>query len=101
MVKRQTEWEAIILSVKFEHYTPLEQVIGFDAAYKTYELLNEREQVILDLLMAGWRHRDIGDLFGISAESITIALRRMRFKMAQSTLKTILDARIAYREGRI
>lgn len=98
---QKTEWEEIMLSIKFDRSTPLERIIGFKAAEGTYDLLSLREQLILDLLIAGWRHSDIGGLFDITAESITVALRRIRVKLAHSTLKVILDARIAFREGKL
>lgn len=85
----------------FAEITPLEKVVGFNVAEETYDLLSFREQLILDLLCAGFTHAEIGNVFDVSQPSISSSVRRLRFKMADSKLKMVLDARVLYREGRV
>lgn len=85
----------------FAEITPLEKVVGFNVAEETYDLLNFREQLILDMLCAGFTHAEIGNVFDVSQPSISSSVRRLRFKLADSKLKMVLDARMVYREGRI
>jgi len=90
--------------VKAEMYadiTPLEKVVGFNVAEETYDLLNFREQLILDLLCAGFTHAEIGDIFDVSQPSISSSVRRLRFKLADGKLQMVLQARELYREGRL
>lgn len=85
----------------FAEITPLEKVVGFNVAEETYDLLSFREQLILDMLCAGFTHAEIGNVFDVSQPSISSSVRRLRFKLADSKLKMVLDARMVYREGRI
>lgn len=80
--------------------TPLEHIVGFKVAEETYDRLNFREQLIVDLLCAGWNQAQIGQLFEVSQPSISSSVRRIRFKLANGKLKFILEARQAFREGR-
>lgn len=85
----------------FAEITPLERVVGFNVAEETYDLLSFREQLILDMLCAGFTHAEIGNVFDVSQPSISSSVRRLRFKLADSKLKMVLDARTLYREGRM
>lgn len=80
--------------------TPLEQVVGFKVAEETYDLLNFREQLIVDLLCAGLNQAQIGQIFEVSQPSISASVRRIRVKLALSRFKVILDAREYYRGNR-
>lgn len=94
----------MMLSVRLDQpyyrVTPIERVVGFDVAEHAYDLLNFREQLILDLLAAEWSQTQIAGLFGVSQPSIASSVRRIRFKLADSKLRMILDLRQNYREGR-
>jgi len=79
--------------------TPLESAVGFLVAEETYDLLTLREQLIVDLLCAGWTHAEIGTVFDVSQPSISSSVRRLRFKLADGKLRLILDARLAMKEG--
>jgi DNA-binding NarL/FixJ family response regulator len=81
--------------------TPLEAAVGFLVAEETYDLLTIREQLIVDLLCAGWTHAEIGSVFDVSQPSISSSVRRLRFKLADGKLRMILDARLAMKEGRM
>lgn len=85
----------------FKHITPLEAAVGFDVAEETYDLLTFREQLIVDLLCAGYTHAEIGNVFSVSQPSISSSVRRLRFKLADGKLQLILEARQALKEGRI
>lgn len=78
--------------------TPLQKVLGFDAAEETYDLLDFREQLIVDLRIAGWSQQEIGDVLGLSQGWISIIFRRIRFKLADSNLRQTLEIRQHYRE---
>ena len=80
--------------------TPLELVVGFKVAEETYDRLNFREQLIVDLLCAGWNQAQIGVLFEVSQPSISSSVRRIRAKLADGKLRFILEARQEFREGR-
>lgn len=90
--------EDVKLDEPFADITPLESVVGFKIAEVTYDSLNFRDQLIIDLLCAGWNQADIGLLFGVSQPGIAGCIRRIRFKLAQSTLKISLELRQNYRE---
>lgn len=79
--------------------TPLEKILGIECAEETYDLLTLREQLILDLLIAGWSQSQVAQYFHVKAPSISGSVRRMRFKLANSKLKTILEARQMMRDG--
>lgn len=80
--------------------TPLEAAVGFNVAEETYDLLTFREQLIVDLLCAGWTHAEIGTVFCVSQPSISSSVRRLRFKLADGKLRMILDSRMAFKEGK-
>lgn len=101
MKKQTTPVEDVVRSEMFAEITPLEKVVGFNVAEETYDLLSFREQLILDMLCAGFTHAEIGNVFDVSQPSISSSVRRLRFKLADSKLKMVLDARALYREGRI
>lgn len=81
----------------FATITPLEAAVGFDVAEDAYDLLNFREQLIVDLLCAGYTHAQIGRVFNVSQPSISSSVRRIRFKLAESKLRLVLDLRVHYR----
>lgn len=85
----------------FKTITPLEAAVGFNVAEETYDLLTLREQLIVDLLCAGWTHAEIGSVFDVSQPSISSSVRRLRFKLADGKLRMILDARLAMKEGHL
>ena len=93
------EWEKVDTSLAFATQTPLEKILGIECAEETYGLLNLREQLILDLLIVGWTQSAIAVYFNVRAPSIASSVRRMRFKLANSKLKLILDSRVAMRNG--
>lgn len=78
--------------------TPLEFAVGFSVAEEAYDRLSFREQLIVDLLCAGYTHAQIGLVFGVSQPSISSSVRRIRFKLAQSKLRLVLDLRMQFKE---
>ena len=84
----------------FYRQTPLERVVGFKCAETTYDLLNFREQLIIDLLATEWTQTQIASIFEVSQPSIAASIRRIRFKLADSELRLTLDLRQNYREYR-
>ena len=86
-----------VSEAEYSTITPLEQVVGFATAEETYDRLTLREQVIVDLLAAGYKQAQIGMLFSVSQPSISSSVRRIRFKLADSQLRTVLDLREDYR----
>lgn len=97
----KTKTEDVAKDQAFAEITPLEQVVGFQVAEATYDLLTIREQIIVDLLCAGYTHADIGKVFGVSQPSISSSVRRLRFKLADSKLQLVLEARQAFKEGKV
>lgn len=82
----------------FAAITPLEHAVGFKVAEETYDLLDVREQLVIDLLCAGWTQADIGGVFKASQPAIAACVRRIRFKLAEKTLKMVLTSRQHYRD---
>lgn len=78
--------------------TPLQKVLGFEAAEETYDLLDLREQLIIDLKIAGWSQDEIGNALGLSQGWVSIIFRRIRFKLADSNLRKTLEIRAYYKE---
>ena len=93
--------EEVDLNDMFHTITPLEAAVGFQVAEETYDLLTLREQLIVDLLCAGWTHAEIGTVFSVSQPSISSSVRRLRFKLADGKLKLVLDARLALKENKL
>lgn len=79
--------------------TPLQKVLGFEAAEETYDLLDFREQLIIDLRIAGWSQHEIGEALGLSQGWVSIIFKRIRFKLAESNLRQTLEIRAFYKEN--
>lgn len=97
----RTKIEDIVKTELFDQITPLERAVGFQVAEQTYDTLSIREQLIVDLLCAGWTHAEIGHIFNVSQPSISSSVRRLRYKLADGKLYMILQARQVYNEGRL
>lgn len=93
--------EQVDLNDMYSEITPLEKAVGFLVAEETYDLLTFREQLIVDLLCAGYTHAEIGAVFDVSQPSISSSVRRLRFKLADGKLQLILEARLALKENRL
>lgn len=74
-------------------------VVGFDVAEEAYDRLTFREQIVIDLLIEGFSHKQIAHVFGVTQPTITGTVRRIRTKLASSKLKMVLDARQEFRFG--
>lgn len=85
----------------YAEITPLEKAVGFNVAEETYDLLTFREQLIVDLLCAGYTHAQIGNVFDVSQPSISSSVRRLRFKLADGKLQLILETRRAFKSGEL
>lgn len=85
----------------FHTVTPLEKAVGFSVAEETYDLLTFREQLIVDLLCAGYTHAEIGSVFDVSQPSVSSSVRRLRFKLADGKLQMILQARQMMKTGEL
>ena len=97
----QNKYEEVDKNDMFAEITPLEKAVGFNVAEETYDLLTFREQLIVDLLCAGYTHAQIGEVFDVSQPSISSSVRRLRFKLADGKLQLVLEARMAYKENRL
>ena len=93
--------EQVDLNDMYSEITPLEKAVGFNVAEETYDLLTFREQLIVDLLCAGYTHAEIGSVFDVSQPSISSSARRLRFKLADGKLQMILEARLMMKEGKL
>lgn len=93
--------EQVDINDMYSEITPLEKAVGFSVAEETYDLLTFREQLIVDLLCAGYTHAEIGSVFDVSQPSISSSVRRLRFKLADGKLQMILEARQMLKEGRL
>jgi DNA-binding NarL/FixJ family response regulator len=78
--------------------TPLQRILGFEAAEETYDLLDFREQLIIDLRIAGWSQHEIGEALGLSQGWVSIIFKRIRFNLAESNLRQTLEIRAYYKE---
>lgn len=99
MALPKEKWEKVDTKLAFAVHTPLEKILGVECAEETYDLLSFREQLILDLLIVGWTQAEIAVYFEVRAPSIASSVRRMRFKLANSKLKLVLDSRVMRRNG--
>lgn len=79
--------------------TPLQTILGFDAAEELYDLLDLREQLIIDLKIAGWSQHEIGEALGLSQGWVSILFRRSRFTLANSKLLHTLEIRQHFKES--
>jgi DNA-binding NarL/FixJ family response regulator len=93
--------EDVDLNDMYAEITPLEKAVGFHVAEETYDLLTFREQLIVDLLCAGYTHAQIGNVFDVSQPSISSSVRRLRFKLADGKLQLILETRQAFKAGEL
>lgn len=80
--------------------TPMEQVLGIAGAEDVYGVLNLREQVVVDLLIAGWNQTEIGEVFQRSQWTINQEVRRIRFKLANTKLRLIAESRMLQQDER-
>lgn len=78
--------------------TPLQSILGFDAAEELYDLLDLREQIIIDLKIAGWSQHEIGETLGLSQGWVSILFRRSRYKLANSKLLHTLEIRQHFKD---
>ena len=97
----QNKYEEVDKNDMFAEITPLEKAVGFNVAEETYDLLTFREQLIVDLLCAGYTHAQIGEVFEVSQPSISSSVRRLRFKLADGKLQMVLEARMAFKENKL
>ncbi len=74
--------------------TPLQQVVGFPVSEEIYDRLEIRDQLILDLLMAGWNQTQIGRVLTISQSTVSIRQKGIRYALANTRLKMILEMRV-------
>lgn len=92
--------EVVVMVVRNEQSspTPLEKILGCKASEEMYDLLSFREQLIIDLRIAGWSQEEIGNALGLSQGWVSIIFKRIRFKLADSNLKRTLEIRQFYKE---
>lgn len=86
------------ISTKPASATPLQKILGFEAAEETYDLLDFREQLIVDLRIAGWSQHEIGEVLGLSQGWVSIIFKRIRYKLAESNFRQTLEIRAHYKE---
>lgn len=73
--------------------TPLQSVVGFNAAEEIYDELDFRDQLILDLMMCGWPQQAVAKLFGMSQGTLSVTFKGIRLKLANTTLMMKIQAR--------
>ena len=73
--------------------TPIQRVLGFEAAEELYDTMPMREQLIVDLLMAGWNQTQIAQALDVSQSTISVSHKRIRYHLANSKLRVILESR--------
>ena len=78
--------------------TPLERIVGFPISEELYDLLELDEQVLLDLKIMEIPEHDIARVMGVSQTTVNTLSHRIRFKLADSKLRLILETRQHYRE---
>lgn len=78
--------------------TPLQRILGINAAEQDYDRLDFREQLIIDLMIYGYSQEEIGNVLGLSQGWVSIIFKRIRFKMADSHLRQTLEIRQHMRE---
>ena len=78
--------------------TPLQEILGVEPSEEVYDLLDIRDQIILDLVIAGWTQQDIAEVLCLSQSYIAILLKQIRYKLVDSTLQEIIDIRQQFRE---
>lgn len=79
--------------------TPLERILGSDVAEEAYDRLTMTEQIIVDLVVEGWHQKDIADVLSISQPTVSVSIRRISYKLADSKLKKMLEVRQQYRDN--
>jgi len=77
-----------------EPMMPLEQAVGFKVAEETYDLLPLKHQLVLDLIIAGWNQSQIARCLGVSQSTISLTHKRIRYTLANSKLRLMLESRI-------
>lgn len=80
-------WDSITI-------TPLQQVLGFPASEEVYDQLPTRDQLILDLLMAGWNQSQIAKALGISQPTISTRQKQIRYQLSNTQLRLMLEMRM-------
>lgn len=88
----------IMLSNAPSPSTPLQTILGFDAAEEVYDTLDLREQLIIDLKIAGWSQHEIGECLGLSQGWVSILFRRARYTLANSKLIQTIEVRQHFKE---
>lgn len=81
--------------------TPLQRVVGFHVSEKTYDLLELNEQVLIDLLIEGYKNIDIACVLGVDVNAITRMMQRIRLKLADSELRFHLEMKAYYKESTV
>lgn len=66
--------------------TPLQELFGFQVAEQIYDSLDFRDQIIVDLKLAGWSQEDIGELLGLTQGWVSIIFKGIRYKVANVTM---------------
>jgi len=89
MVRAHDDWEKAD-----EPIAPLQQVMGFSIAEELYDQLPLKHQLILDLIMAGWNQSQIAKTLDVSQSTISLAHKSIRYTLANSKLKLLLEARV-------
>lgn len=85
--------KSIEVDLQDETPTPLELIVGFKVAEETYNKLNLRQQLILDLLIFELSRSMIAEILECSPSTVSMEVQRIRVKLANSKLKNILDLR--------
>lgn len=73
--------------------TPLESLVGIKDAHLVYNELEMIEQIVLDLLLAGWSQTQIADTLMVSQPWVSVNMRRIRYKIANSRMRNLVEIR--------
>lgn len=75
------------VSMDTETYmTALQELVGFTVAEEMYDQLTAREQIILDMLVMGYTHTEIGLVFDLKQNTLSTITRVIRTKLAAAKL---------------
>jgi predicted transcriptional regulator len=81
--------------------TPLEKILGFEAAEETYDMLPLLAQIILDLRIEGYTEKDIANVLGVAQSTVSLTIKRSRVALLQSKLYLVLELRAHYKETHV
>ena len=78
--------------------TSLQRILGLYEAEEYYDRLDLPDQIIIDLLAEGWQQQEIAEVFNVNPSWVSVRLRQVRVKLAQTKLYDKLQVRMDMKE---